>query len=261
MVEHMLAKTQELIVLYGLKVISAVLILTLGRFAANILKKVIEGIMVRTKVDVTLVSFVCSLFYVSLMAFVIIAALEQLGIQTTSFIAILGAAGLAVGLALQGSLSNFAAGVLMIIFKPFKVGDTVEGGGASGVVEKIEIFTTTLRSPDKKTIIVPNSKIGGGSIVNYNTMGQTRLIDLPVGFNYKDDFEKIEKNILEILAGDDRIINDPAPAVGIAKFTETHVIFSVKAWTSTVDYDSVSGRIMIKIKELFDNKTVLPPLS
>jgi len=262
MVEHILAKIQELIVLYGLKVIAAVLILILGRLAAKILKKVIESIMIRTKVDVTLISFVGSLIYVTLMAFVIIAALEQLGIQTTSFIAILGAAGLAVGLALQGSLSNFAAGVLMIIFKPFKVGDTIEGGGASGVVEKIEIFTTILKSPDNKTIIVPNSKIGGGSIVNYNTMEQPRisLIDLPVGFNYKDAFGKIEKNILEILTGDDKILQEPAPAVAVAKFTETHVVYSVKAWTSTADYDAVSGRIMKRIKELFDNQTFLPPL-
>ena len=163
MVEQILAKTQELIALYGLKVIAAVAILIIGRLAANIVRKVIEKIMIRTKIDLTLVSFTASLAYVGLMAFVFIAALGQLGIQTTSFIAVLGAAGLAVGLALQGSLSNFAAGVLMIIFKPFKVGDLVEGGGASGIVSKIEIFTTTLKSPDNKTIIVPNSKIGGAT--------------------------------------------------------------------------------------------------
>ncbi len=165
------SQAQELIALYGLNVIAAVAILIIGRLAANIVKKVIESIMMKTKVDVTLVSFVASLSYVALMAFVVIAALGQLGIQTTSFIAVLGAAGLAVGLALQGSLSNFAAGVLMIIFKPFKVGDYIEGGGASGIANKIEIFTTTLKSPDNKTIIVPNSKIGGGtsSIIRWNT--------------------------------------------------------------------------------------------
>ena len=260
MIEQISANTQELIALYGLNVIAAVAILIIGRLAANIVRKIIEKIMMRTKVDMTLVSFVTSLSYVGLMAFVIIAALGQLGIQTTSFIAILGAAGLAVGLALQGSLSNFAAGVLMIIFKPFKVGDYVEGGGASGVVDKIEIFTTTLKSLDNKTIIVPNSKIGGGSIVNYS-MEQTRLVDLLAVFNYKDDFAKIEKHIQEILAGDPRILKDPAPAVGIAKFTETHVTFAVQAWASTADHDAVAGRIMIKIKELFDSKTVLPPLA
>jgi small conductance mechanosensitive channel len=261
MLEQILAKAQEVTALYGLNVIAAVTILIIGRLAANIVRKVIENILVRAKVDLTLVSFVASLSYVGLMIFVIIAALGQLGIQTTSFIAVLGAAGLAVGLALQGSLSNFAAGVLMIIFKPFKVGDYVEGGGASGVVDKIEIFTTTLKSPDSKTIIVPNSKIGGGIIVNYNTMEQTSLVDLQVGFNYKDDFAKIEKHIQEIMVSDSRIFKDPAPAVRIAKFTETHVIFTVKAKTSTADYDAVAGMIMIKIKELFDNNTFLPPLA
>lgn len=260
MVEQILVKTQELIAIYGLNVIAAVAILILGRLAAKIIRKLIENVMMKTKVDVTLVSFVASLSYVALMAFVVIAALGQLGIQTTSFVAILGAAGLAVGLALQGSLSNFAAGVLMIIFKPFKVGDFVEGGGAAGVVNKIEIFTTTLKSPDNKTIIVPNSKIGGGNIVNY-TLEQKRLVDLPVAFNYKDDFVKIEKHIQEILANNPKVLKNPAPAVGIAKFTETHVTFSVQAWTATADFDAVAGRTLIKIKELFDNKTVLPPLS
>ena len=260
MVEQIWAKTQEMIALYGLNVIAAVAILIIGRLAANIARKLIENVMMRTKVDVTLVSFVASLTYVGLMAFVIIASLGQLGIQTASFIAVLGAAGLAVGLALQGSLSNFAAGVLLIIFKPFKVGDFIEGGGASGIVNKIEIFTTTLKSPDNKTIIVPNSKIGGGNIVNYS-MERTRLIDLPVVFNYKDDFATIEKHIQEILASDPSILKSPAPAIGIAKFTETHITYAVQAWTSTADHDAVAGRILIKIKELFDSKTVLPPLA
>lgn len=260
MVEQILAKTQELIALYGLNIIAALAILIFGRIAANIIKKIIESIMLKTKVDATLVSFVTSLSYVALMAFVIIAALGQLGIQTTSFIAVLGAAGLAVGLALQGSLSNFAAGVLMIIFKPFKVGDYVEGGGTAGVVNKIEIFTTTLKSADNKTIIVPNSKIGGGNIVNYS-IEQTRLVDLSVVFNYKDDFAKIENHIKEILNGDSRILKDPAPSVGIAKFTETHITYAVQAWTATADHDAVAGGILVKIKELFDNKTLLPPLA
>lgn len=260
MVEQILVKAQELIALYGLNVIAALAILIIGRLAANIIRKLIKKIMMKTKVDMTLVSFVASLSYVGLMAFVIIAALGQLGIQTTSFIAILGAAGLAVGLALQGSLSNFAAGVLMIIFKPFKVGDYIDGGGASGIVDKIEIFTTTLKSPDNKTIIVPNSKIGGGSIINY-TMEQTRLVDMQAIFNYKDDYAKIEKHILEILAIDPRILKNPAPSVGIVKFVETHIIFAVQAWTTTADHDAVAGQIMIKIKEMFDNKTVLPPLA
>ena len=189
MLQQILTRSQELIALYGLNVVGAVLILLIGRWAAKIVRKVIQNVMVRTKVDMTLISFVASLSYVALMAFVILAALGQLGIQTTSFIAILGAAGLAVGLALQGSLSNFAAGVLMIVFKPFKVGEFIEAGGASGIVEKIEIFTTTLKSPDNKIIIIPNSKVGGGNIINHSSE-PTRLVDLQVAFNYKDDICK-----------------------------------------------------------------------
>jgi len=215
--------------------------------------------MVRTKVDVTLVSFVASLSYVALMAFVILAALGRLGVQTTSFIAVLGAAGLAVGLALQGALSNFAAGVLMIIFKPFKVGDFIEAGGASGSVEKIEIFTTTLKSPDNKIIIIPNSKVSGGNIINH-TSEPTRLVDIQVAFNYKDDIAKIERLLREILDSDERILKAPAPVIGVAKFTETSVKIAAQPWVKTNDYDAVAGHILRKIKELFDNEEVMPPL-
>jgi small conductance mechanosensitive channel len=260
MFDQILDKTQELIAFYGLKVIAALFILLIGRWVAKAVRKVIENVMLRTKVDATLVSFVASLSYVALMAFVIIAALGQLGIQTASFIAVIGAAGLAVGLALQGSLSNFAAGVLMIIFKPFKVGDYIEGGGASGIVDKIEIFTTTLKSLDNKVIIVPNSKIGGGNIINY-TAEDIRQLNIQVGFNYMDDVAKIEKLFEEMLAGDPRILKDPAPVFGIAKFTDTSVTFAVQPWTKTPDFDAVAGDILRKTKELFDTKKVLPPVT
>jgi small conductance mechanosensitive channel len=259
MLEQILSRSQELIALYGLKAVAALLILLIGRWAAKIVRKVIQDVMVRTKVDTTLISFVASLSYVALMAFVILAALGQLGIQTTSFIAILGAAGLAVGLALQGSLSNFAAGVLMIVFKPFKVGEFIEAGGASGTVEKIEIFTTTLKSPDNKIIIIPNSKVSGGNIINYSSE-PTRLVDLQVVFNYKDDIVKIERLLQEILDSDERILKAPAPAIGVAKFTETSVRIAVQPWVKTADYNAVAGQILRKVKELFDSKKVMPPL-
>ena len=259
MLEHILSRSQELIAVYGLNIVAALLIILIGRWAAKIVRRVIQNVMVRTKVDTTLISFVASLSYVALMAFVIVAALGQLGIQTTSFIAILGAAGLAVGLALQGSLSNFAAGVLMIVFKPFKVGEFIEAGGAGGVVEKIEIFTTTLKTPDNKIIIIPNSKVGGGNIINHSSE-PTRLVDLQVVFNYKDDFAKIERLLQEILDSDERILKAPAPAIGVARFAETSVVFAVRPWVKTDDYDAVAGRILRKVKELFDGKKVLPPL-
>jgi small conductance mechanosensitive channel len=259
MLEQILSRSQELIALYGLNIVGALLILLIGRWAAKIVRKVIQNVMLRTKVDTTLISFVASLSYVALLAFVILAVLGQLGIQTTSFIAILGAAGLAVGLALQGSLSNFAAGVLMIVFKPFKVGEFIEAGGASGIVEKIEIFTTTLKSFDNKIIIIPNSKVGGGNIINYSSE-PTRLVDLQVVFNYKDDIAKIERLLQEILDSDERILKAPPPAIGVAKFTETSVRFAVRPWVKTADYDAVAGQILRKVKELFDSKKVLPPL-
>ncbi len=168
---NLLAKVYELLTVYGMRVIAAVVIFVLGRWVAMGVAKIIKRVMLKSKVDVTLVSFVRNLSYIALLAFVIIAALNQLGIQTASFIAVLGAAGLAIGLALQGSLGNFAAGVLMIIFKPFKVGDFIEGAGTAGTVEKIEIFTTQLKSPDNKTIIVPNGKMTGDNIVNYTMKG------------------------------------------------------------------------------------------
>ncbi len=260
MLEQILARTQELVAMYGLNVIAAVAILLLGRWAAQIVRKLIHNIMARTKVDITLISFVTSLSYVAMMAFVILAALGKLGIQTTSFIAVLGAAGLAVGLALQGSLSNFAAGVLMIVFKPFKVGDFIEAGGASGSVQKIEIFTTTLKTPDNKIIIIPNSKVGAGNIVNY-TLEPTRLVDIQTAFNYKDDFARIESLLRQILDGDQRILKTPAPAIGIAKFTETSVTVAVQPWVKTEDYGAVTGHILKKIKELFDSGRLSLPLA
>jgi small conductance mechanosensitive channel len=259
MLQRILAGSWEVIALYGLNIIAALLIVLIGRWVAKIVRRLIENVMTRARVDMTLVSFVASLSYVTMMAFVILAALGRLGIQTTSFIAVLGAAGLAVGLALQGSLSNFAAGVLMIVFKPFKVGDVIEAGGAAGSVEKIEIFTTTLKSPDNKIIIIPNSKISGGNITNYSSE-PTRLADIKVAFNYKDDIGKIEELLKEILESDERILNVPATNIGVAKFSETSVTIAVQAWVRTADLDAVTGHILRKIKELFDCGKLMPPL-
>jgi len=165
---NILPRLQELLAFYGLKILAAIIIFVVGRWIAKALKNMIKRMMTKGNVDEILVSFVGNLTYIALLAFVIIAALNQLGIQTTSFIAIIGAAGLAIGLALQGSLANFAAGVLMIIFRPFKVGDYIEGAGVAGAVEKVHIFTTQLKTPDNKTIIIPNAKIMGDNITNYS---------------------------------------------------------------------------------------------
>jgi len=204
-----LTRLQEVITLYGLKVIAAIVIFIVGRWVAKGLKRLTVRALTKAKVDETLVSFLGHLTYIALLAFVIIAAINQLGVQTTSFIAILGAAGLAVGLALQGSLANFAAGVLMIIFRPFRVGDYVEGGGTAGIVEEIQIFTTKLRTPDNKSIIIPNAKITGDNIINYSAKDSRRM-DMIVGVSYDDDYDQVKEVLEDILAKDGRILEEPA---------------------------------------------------
>ena len=253
-----LPKLQELITLYGLKVIAAVVIFIVGRWVAKGLKRLMVRALTKGKVDETLVSFLGHLTYFTLLAFVIIAALNQLGIQTTSFIAILGAAGLAVGLALQGSLANFAAGVLMIIFRPFRVGDYVEGGGTAGIVEEIQIFTTKLRTPDNKSIIIPNAKITGDNIVNYSAKDSRRM-DMIVGVSYDDDYDQVKKVLQDILAKDGRILEEPPPTIAILEFGDNSVNFAFRPWVKTAEYWDVYFALTEAIKKRFDEEGITIP--
>lgn len=256
--EELLAKVQEWVTLYGLKIIGAAAILVIGRIAARIVRSLIKKLMQKSKVDDTLISFVASMCYIAMMAFVIIAAMNQLNIQTTSFIAVLGAAGLAIGLALQGSLANFAAGVLMIIFKPFRVGDFIEGGGVAGVVEEIEIFTTQLRTPDNKKIIVPNAKMTGDNIVNYSAKDQRR-VDMVAGVSYGDDIDKVKQVLKEILDGDERILKDPEPTIAVMELADSSVNFAVRPWVATADYWGVFFATQERIKKRFDAEGISIP--
>jgi len=256
--EEILSKIWEMMALYGIRIIGAIIILVAGRWVSIGIKNIIRRAMERSKVDQTLISFVCNLSYVALLAIVVISALNQLGIQTTSFIAIIGAAGLAVGLALQGSLSNFAAGVLMIIFRPIKVGDYIEGGGTAGTVEEIQIFTTQLASPDNKTIIVPNSKMLGDKIVNYSTKG-TRRVDMKFGIGYGDDIDKARKTILEIINQDERAMPDPPPVVAVSELADSSVNFAVRVWTSSGDYWGFYFDTTEKVKKQFDAEGISIP--
>jgi small conductance mechanosensitive channel len=253
-----LPKIYELLTVYGIKVIAALAIFVIGRWVAKGLRGFIRKMMRRSKVDETLISFVVNLAYVALLAFVIIAALNQLGIQTASFIAILGAAGLAIGLALQGSLSNFAAGVLMIIFRPFKVNDYIEGAGVAGTVEEIQIFTTQLRSPDNKTIIVPNSKITGDNIINYSTKG-TRRVDMVFGIGYEDDIDKARQIILDVVENDERVMKDPAPVALLAELADSSVNFNTRVWSSADDYWGVYFDTTEMVKKRFDAEGISIP--
>lgn len=257
-IENLLSKVYELLTIWGVKVLAAAAILVIGRWVAGFLKKVIEKLMRKSRVDETLISFTGNLSYVALMAFVVLAALGQLGIQTTSFIAVLGAAGLAIGLALQGSLSNFAAGFLMIIFRPFKVGDLIEGGDAFGVVEEIQIFTTTLKTGDNKVIIVPNAKLTGDNIINWSSKG-TRRVDLVMGIGYDDDIDKARNIINEIIEADSRILKDPAPTVAVSELADSSVNFVVRPWVKTSDYWGVYFDLTENIKKAFDAQGINIP--
>jgi small conductance mechanosensitive channel len=243
---------------WGLKILSFLLVLIIGMWIAKAIKRTLVKIMEKKGVDKTLTGFLSSLLYVALQAFVIVAALEKLNVKTASFIAILGAAGLAVGLALQGSLSNFAAGVLMIIFKPFKLGDFVEAGGTTGSVVDIGIFTTTINSPDNKKMIVPNSAVMGGKITNFNANG-TRRVDLVAGISYGDDIDKAKAIIKGILEADSRILKDPAPTVAVVEMADSSVNIVVRPWCVGADYWGVYFDTTETIKKRFDEEGITIP--
>ncbi|MGA7829282.1 MAG: mechanosensitive ion channel domain-containing protein [Geobacteraceae bacterium] len=256
--EQIFMQLQDWIVLYGLKVIAAILILVIGRIAAKAIRGLIRRALQKGKIDETLVSFVASLSYVAILAFVVIAALGKLGVQTASFVAVLAAAGLAVGLALQGSLSNFAAGFLLIIFKPFKVGDFIEGGGVAGVVEEIGIFTTEMKSPDNKKIIVPNAKMTSDNIINY-TAKDIRRVDIVAGVSYGDDIDKVREVLAGILAKDVRILKDPAPTISVLELGSSSVNFAVRPWVKPDDYWDVFFATQENIKKRFDAEGISIP--
>jgi len=256
--EDALKQIQELLTLYGLKVIAALAIFIIGKMVANIVRSGITRTMSKGKSDPILISFTTNIVYAALLAFIIIAALGQLGIQTTSFIAILGAAGLAIGLALQGSLSNFAAGVLMIIFRPFKQGDFIEGAGVSGIVEEVHIFNTVLRTGDNKTIIIPNDALMGGNIVNYSSK-PTRRIDLVIGIGYDDDIKKAKSILDELMQNDERILKDPAPTIGLLELADSSVNFAVRPWVNSADYWGVHFDLLESIKLRFDDEGISIP--
>ena len=208
-ISEFLRQGQELITTFGVKIIAAIAILVVGRWVAKALTNVVRRVMDRTEVGEMLSRFVGNLIYVALLAFVVLAAINQLGVQTTSFIAVIGAAGLAIGLALQGSLSNFASGILIITLRPYKVGDYIEAGGTAGTVEEVQIFQTVLKSPGNQVIIVPNTQIMSGTITNYSTKPQRR-VNLSASVGYNDDLDKVKQVLTDILAKDERVLEEPS---------------------------------------------------
>lgn len=256
--EDTINQIQELIAVYGLKIIAALAIFIIGRIIAGIVKGGVARAMTRAKSDPILVSFTSNIIYAGLLAFVVIAALGQLGIQTASFIAVLGAAGLAIGLALQGSLANFAAGVLMIVFRPFKQGDFIEGAGVAGIVEEVHIFNTILRTGDNKTIIIPNSGLMGGNITNYSAK-PTRRLDLVFGIGYGDDIAKAKAIIEDVLKNDSRVLADPEPTIGVLALADSSVNIAVRPWVNTGDYWPTHFDLMETVKNRFDQEGISIP--
>ena len=245
----------DLVYTYAPKLLGAIVVYIIGNMIIKWMVKRIDKVMEKRETDDSLKPFLRSLFGALLKTLLIISVLGMLGVEMTSFIAILGAAGLAVGLALQGSLANFAAGFLMIIFRPFRVGDFIEGAGVAGVVESIQIFTTTLRTGDNKTIIIPNAKLSGDNIINYSAK-ETRRVDMTVGVAYDADLSKVKHVLNDIIAKESRIHADPAPQVAVAELADSSVNFVVRVWTNTADYWGVKFDVTETIKNRFDEEGI-----
>ena len=253
-----LQKVSEYLAQYGLKVVGAIAIFVVGRWVAKLLSRLAAKALAKARIDKTLVRFTENLSYIVLLVFVVVAALATAGVETTSFIAVLGAAGLAIGLALQGSLANFAAGVLMIIFKPMKVGDFVEIGGIKGTVQEIQIFNTLIDTPDNIRAIIPNAKVTSDNIKNYSTNG-TRRVDLVIGVSYEDDLKKAQEVMERVLVSDSRVLKDPPAKVAVFELAESSVNFVVRPWVKEADYWDVYFDTIGRIKMALDDAGITIP--
>ncbi len=237
----------------SMNILAAIAIFVVGRWVAKLLRALSVKLMARAKVDETLSKFLANIVYGLLLTFVVVAAVDRLGVNTTSLAAVIAATGLAIGLALQSSLANFAAGVMLILFKPFKVGDFIEAGGSNGTVEEIHIFSTIMRTGDNVQITVPNGQITGGTITNF-TAKETRRIDLVVGCGYGDNLKEVRDFLVSLIAADDRILRDPEPVVAVSELADSSVNFVVRPWVGTGDYWVVRWDLTEKIKLGFDEK-------
>lgn len=258
MLSPMLEDAPSVVVTYGIKIALAILVYLVGKWVAKKLTEFLAKTLIARGVDQTVAVFTRNISFYALYVIVIIAALGQLGIQTASFVAIIGAAGLAVGFALQGSLSNFASGVLIILFRPFKNGDFVEAGGTSGVVNEISIFSTILKTPDNKTVIVSNSAVTSGNIVNYSTEA-TRRVDITVGIGYGADI-LFAKNLLQTIASEEgRILRDKDITIAVSELADSSVNLVFRVWVNSADYWGVFFDLNEKIKLRFDENAIEIP--
>ncbi|MCK7629636.1 mechanosensitive ion channel [Shewanella sp. JNE10-2] len=256
--DGLLNQAPELLMAYGLKTLFAIIIFFVGKYFSGVAQKVIRKLLNSRKVDPTVVSFVANLTWAIVFVFTIIATLGQIGVQTASLVAVIGAAGLAVGLALQGSLSNFASGVLMVLFRPCRVGDYIEAAGIAGTVDEITIFSTKLRTPDNKVIVAPNSSIMNGTITNYSAL-ENRRIDLVIGVSYKADIALTKKVLTDILDNNQYVLKDPSYTVGLSELGNSSINFVVRPWVKTPNFWAARFEILEQIKNALDAANIEIP--
>lgn len=256
--ELAIQRGKELILVYGPKVIGAVVVLIVGLWVIRVLVGTMARIMKKREVDPSLIPFVRGMVGAVLKVGLIISVIQMIGVETTSFIAVLGAAGLAIGMALSGTLQNFAGGVMLLLFKPYKVGDFIEAQGHTGTVHSIQIFNTVLKTPDNKTVILPNSPVSTGAIVNFSTEAQRR-VDMSFGISYDDDIDTAKKTLRELLQKDDRILKDPEPLIVVGELADSSVNITVRVWAKSEDYWDVFFDMHERVKKLFDAKGISIP--
>jgi len=256
--QKILDQLPELTTTYLSNIVFAALIFFIGRWIARRLADLLEKGLTRQKLEPMLTKFLVNLTYAALTIFVVLAALGRLGIQTASFVAVLGAAGLAVGLALQGSLSNFAAGVLIVLFRPFKLGDYIEAAGVAGTIADIQIFNTVLSSPDNVKIIVPNAQVLAGCVKNYSALS-TRRVEINVGVSYHDDLKKVRQVLQEVVSSDARVLKEPACLIAVKEMADSSVNFIVRPWVNSADYWGVYFDLTEKIKIALDENGITIP--
>lgn len=254
-IENYLPILKDNVLIYGVNFAKALAIFIIGRFIVRLVAKAIGKGMERSGTDPMLAKFVTNIAYALMLTFVVIASISQLGVQTASLVAILGAAGLAVGLALQGSLANFAAGVMTIIFRPYNVGDVVEVSGQTGQVEEVDIFTTTLRLPDKTKIIIPNGQALDGAITNYTEAGNRRM-DLAVGISYDANIQQAREVILKAISKSDYVLESPAPSVGVTELADNSVNLTVRPWAKASDHPAATLELLELIKVALDDAEI-----
>lgn len=236
---------------YSPKIISAFVILIVGIYAIRLITRLIKKIMIKRELDPTLTKFLADILIWALRILLFIAFISKLGVETSSFVAILGAMGLAVGLSLQGSLSNFAGGMLIILFKPFKVGDTIEAQGQIATVLEIQIFVTKLVTANNQTIFIPNGILSNGTIINYSTQGQRRA-DLTIAISYETDIKKAKEIIAEVMRSNPKVLTTPAPEVGVKNLTDNAIQLAVRPWAKNEDFGTVFSETLENCKLAFD---------